>query len=80
MTEQDIRELLEILGGKVSILAEENRICNNHDEAGRNLIALLDEYITEEDWAKIYHSTEDILIKELMLDWGENFFPKNFKK
>ena len=80
MTEQDIRELLEKLGGKVSILAEENRICNNHDEAGRNLIALLDEYITEEDWAKIYHSTEDILIKELMLDWGANFFPENFKK
>ena len=23
---------------------------------------------------------EDILIKELMLDWGANFFPDNFKK
>ena len=80
MTETDIRELLEKLGGKVSILAEENRICNNHDEAGRNLIALLDEYITEKDWVKIYHSTEDILIKELMIDWGVNLFPEDFKK
>ena len=80
MTEQDIRGLLEKLGRKVSILAEENRICNNHDEAGRNLIAILNEYITEKDWVKIYHSTEDILIKELMLDWGANFFPQDFKK
>ena len=80
MADQDIRELLENLGSKVSILAEENRICNNHEEAGRKLIALLDEYITEEIWAKIYKSTEDALIKELMLDWGENIFPKNFIK
>ena len=80
MTEQDIRELLETLGRKVSILAEENRVCNNHDEAGRNLIALLAKYITEEDWVTIYQSTEDILIKELMLDWGGEFFPKDFIK
>ena len=80
MTEQDIRELLETLGRKVSILAEENRVCNNHDEAGRNLIALLVKYITEEDWFTIYQSTEDTLIKELMLDWGADFFPKDFIK
>ena len=80
MTDQDIRELLENLGSKVSILTEENRVCNNNDKAGRKLIALLAEYITEEDWVNIYQSTEDTLIKELMLDWGENFFPKNFKK
>ena len=80
MTEQDIRELLETLGRKVSILAEENRVCNNHDEAGRNLIALLAKYITEEDWVTIYQSTEDTLIKELMLDWGGEFFPKDFIK
>ena len=80
MTEQDIRELLENLGSKVSILAEENRVCNNHDEAGRKLIKLLEGYITKEDWVTIYQSTEDILIKELMLDWGANFFPENFIK
>ena len=49
MTEQDIRELLENLGSKVSMLAEENRICKNRDDAGQNLITLLDEYITEDD-------------------------------
>ena len=80
MTEQDIRELLETLGSKVSILAEENRVCNNHDEAGRVLIALLAKYITKEDWVTIYQSTEDILIKELMLDWGADFFPNDFIK
>ena len=80
MTEKDIRELLENLGSKVSILAEENRVCNNHDEAGRKLIKLLEEYITEEDWAKIYHTTKDTLIKEIMLDWGADFFPKDFNK
>ena len=80
MTEKDIRELLETLGSKVSILAEENRVCNNNDEAGRKLIALLAENITKQDWAKIYHSTDDTLIKELMLDWGKEFFPKDFNK
>ena len=73
MTEQDIRELLENLGSKVSILAEENRVCNNHDEAGRKLIKLLEEYITEEDWAKIYHTTKDTLIKEMKSNDTERF-------
>ena len=58
MTEQDIRELLENLGSKVSILAEENRVCNNHDEAGRKLIKLLEEYITEEDVCVCGHTNE----------------------
>ena len=80
MTETEIRELLEKLGGKVSILAEENRICKNHDDAGRNLIVLLDEYITEDDWVKIYKSTDDPFIKELMLDWGSQLFPEDFQK
>ena len=45
MTEQDIRELLENLGSKVSMLAEENRVCNNRDDAGRQLISLLENYL-----------------------------------
>ena len=80
MTEQDIRELLENLGSKVSMLAEENRICNNRDDAGRQIITLLDGYITEDDWIKIYQSTDDPFIKELMLDWGSHLFPENFQK
>ena len=80
MTEQDIRELLENLGSKVSMLAEENRICNNRDDAGRQIITLLDGYITEDDWIKIYQSTDDPFIKELMLDWGSHLFPEDFQK
>ena len=79
MTEQDIRELLENLGSKVSMLAEENRVCKNRDDAGQQLINLLDEYIAEDDWVKIYKSTDDPFIKELMLDWGSHLFPEDFK-
>ena len=80
MTEQDIRELLENLGRKVSMLAEENRTCKKRDDAGQQLITLLDEYITEDNWVKIYKSTDDPFIKELMLDWGSHLFPKDFHK
>ena len=80
MTEKEIQEVLENLGKKVSILAEENRICKNHDDAGRQLISLLGEYILKEDWAKIYKSNDDPFIKKLMLDWGANLFPENFEK
>ena len=80
MTEEDIKELLEKLGSKVSYLAEENRICKNHEDAGRNLIALLDKYIAEADWVKIYQSTDDPIIKELILDWASDLLPENFQK
>ena len=80
MTEQDIRELLENLGSKVGMLAEENRICKNRDDAGRHLISLLEEYIAEEDWIKIYESTDDLFIKELMSDWGSHLFPEDLQK
>ena len=80
MIEQDIQEVLENLGGKVSILAEENRVCKNRDDAGRNLIILLSEFILPDDWIKIYKSTDDPFIKELMLDWGSQLFPEDFQK
>ena len=80
MTEKEIQEVLENLGKKVSILAEENRVCKNHDDAGRQLISLLGEYILKEDWVKIYKSNDDPFIKKLMLDWGANLFPENFEK
>ena len=80
MTEKEIQEVLENLGNKVSILAEENRVCKNHDDAGRQLISLLGEYILKEDWVKIYKSNDDPYIKKLMLDWGLNLFPENFEK
>ena len=73
-------KLLENLGSKVSMLAEENRICKNRDDAGRNFITLLDEYIAEADWVKIYQSTDDPFIKELILDWASDHLPDNFQK
>ena len=80
MKELDICELLEDLGSKVSMLAEENRICKNRDDAGQNLITLLEEYITEDNWVKIFKSTDNPFIKEIMLNWGSQLFPKDFQK
>ena len=76
--QQDIRELLENLGSKVSTLAEENRVCKNRDDAGRILISLLGDYISKDDWMNLYQSTDDPYIKELMIDWGSHLFPKDF--
>ena len=80
MKEQDIQKVLENLGEKVSILAEENRKCKNRDDTGRHLITLLGNYLTQDDWIELYRSTNDRYIKELILDWGSHFFPKDFKK
>ena len=80
MTAEDIQKILENLGEKVSILAEENRVLQTRDDAGQQLISLLSNNINEEDWVKIYQSTDDVFIKEIMLDWGADFFPEGFVK
>ena len=80
MTAEDIQEILENLGEKVSILAEENRVRQTQHEAGRQLISLLSTNINKEDWVKIYQSTNDKFIKEIMLDWGAHLFPEGFIK
>ena len=80
MTAEDIQKILENLGEKVSILAEENRLLQTRDDAGRQLISLLSNNINEEDWVKIYQSTDDVFIKEIMLDWGADLFPEGFVK
>ena len=80
MTAEDIQEILENLGEKVSILAEENRVRQTQHEAGRQLISLLSTNINKEDWVKIYQSTDDKFIKEFMLDWGAHLFPEGFVK
>tara|TARA_B110000438_G_C15675138_1_gene589887 strand:- start:576 stop:815 length:240 start_codon:yes stop_codon:yes gene_type:complete len=79
MNENEIQTILENLGGKVSILAEENRICKNRDVAGRQLINLLSKYINEEDWNKIYNDIDDIFIKELMNEWHPKIFLDDIK-
>ena len=80
MTAEDIQEILENLGKKVSILAEENRVLQTRDDAGQQLISLLSNNIIEEDWVKIYQSTDDVFIKEIMLNWGADLFPEGFVK
>ena len=80
MTEKDIREMLEDLGSKVSVLAEENRVCKTRDDAGRKLISLLGDYLTQSDWIKLYESTDDLFIKNIMKDWGSYLFPEDFEK
>ena len=80
MTSEDIQKILENMGEKVSILAEENRLFQTRDDAGQQLISLLINNINEEDWVKIYHSTDDEFIKEIMLDWGAHLFPEGFVK
>ena len=80
MTAEDIQKILENLGEKVSILAEENRLLQTRNDAGQQLISLLSNNINEEDWVKIYQSTDDVFIKEIMLDWGADLFPEGFVK
>ena len=80
MTAEDIQKILENLGEKVSILAEENRVLQTRDDAGQQLISLLSNNINEEDWVKIYQSIDDVFIKEIMLDWGAHLFPEGFVK
>jgi L-asparaginase/Glu-tRNA(Gln) amidotransferase subunit D len=80
MTAEDIQNILENLGEKVSILAEENRLLQTRDDAGQQLISLLSNNINEEDWVKIYQSTDDVFIKEIMLNWGADLFPEGFVK
>ena len=80
MTAEDIQKILENLGEKVSILAEENRVLQTRDDAGQQLISLLSNNINEEVWVKIYQSTDDVFIKEIMLNWGADLFPEGFVK
>ena len=65
MTEQDIRKLLENLGSKVSMLAEENRVCKNRDDAGQQLITLLGGYIAEMIGLKYINQLMIHLLKSL---------------
>lgn len=80
MTPEDIQSILENLGEKVSVLAEENRVLQTRDKAGRQLFSLLGNKINKEDWMQIYQSTDDLFIREIMLDWGSDIFGDDFVK
>ena len=79
MTEENIQEILDRLGNRVSILSEENRISKVRDKAGKELISNLAEIITPTDWKELYESTENTFIRELMKEWGSNLFPENYE-
>ena len=79
MTEENIQEILDRLGNRVSILSEENRISKIRDDVGKELISNLAEIITPTDWKELYESTENTFIRELMKEWGSNLFPENYE-
>ena len=80
MTAEEIQKVLENLGEKVSILAEENRVLQVQNDAGQQLISLLSTSINKDAWINIYQSTNDLFIKEIMLAWGAELFPEDFEK
>jgi len=79
MNEENIQEILDRLGSRVSHLSEENRLCRLRDDAGQELIGQLGQYLSSEDWVSLYESTENIFVKDLMKEWGAHLFPKNYK-
>ena len=79
MTKENIQEILDRLGNRVSMLSEENRISKVRDKAGKELISNLAEIITPMDWKELYESTENTFIRELMKEWGSNLFPENYE-
>ena len=79
MTEENIQEILNRLGNRVSILSEENRISKIRDDAGKELISNLAEIITPTDWKELYESTDNTFVRDIMKEWGSNLFPENYE-
>ena len=79
MNEEDIQGILDRLGNRVSLLSEENRLCKLRDDAGQELIGQLGEYISPEDWVSLFESIENTFVKDLMKEWGNHLFPKDYK-
>ena len=79
MNEEDIQKILERLGSRVSHLSEENRLCKLRDDAGQELIEQLGQYLSTEDWVRLFESTENMFVKDLMKEWGAHLFPENYK-
>ena len=79
MKEEDIQVILDRLGNRVSHLSEENRLCKLRDDAGKELIGQLDQYLSSEDWLNLFESAENMFVKDLMKEWGAHLFPENYK-
>ena len=79
MNKENIQEMLDRLGSRVSHLTEENRLCKLRDDAGQELIDQLGQYLSTEDWVSLFESTENMFVKDLMKEWGAHLFPENYK-
>ena len=78
MSENDIQEVLDKLGRQVSKIAEENRIYKLHESALKEFISELSQFISKEDWVKLYESGNEPFVKDLMKEWGSQLFPKDY--
>ena len=78
MSENDIQEVLDKLGRQVSKIAEENRVYKLHESALKEFISQLSQFISKEDWIKLYESGNEPFVKDLMKEWGSQLFPKDY--
>ena len=78
MSDNDIQEVLDKLGRQVSKIAEENRVYKLHESALKEFISLLSQFISKEDWVKLYESGNEPFVKDLMKEWGSQLFPKDY--
>ena len=78
MSENGIQKVLDKLGRQVSKIAEENRIYKLHESALKEFISKLSQFISKEDWVKLYESGNEPFVKDLMKEWGSQLFPKDY--
>ena len=78
MNDNDIQEVLDKLGRQVSKIAEENRVYKLHESALKELFSQLSQFISKEDWVKLYESGNEPFVKDLMKEWGSQLFPKDY--
>ena len=78
MSENDIQEVLDKLGRQISKIAEENRVYKLHESALKEFISELSQFISKEDWVKLYESGNEPFVRDLMKEWGSQLFPKDY--
>ena len=78
MSDNDIQEVLDKLGRQVSKIAEENRVYKLHESALKEFISQLSQFISKEDWVKLYESGNEPFVKDFMKEWGSQLFPKDY--
>ena len=78
MSDNDIQEVLDKLGLHVSKIAEENRVYKLHESALKEFISQLSQFISKEDWVKLYESGNEPFVKDIMKEWGSQLFPKDY--